>query len=205
MGGFATILSLLRGLLGTLVAPPVQGIAGWFLAGVFIWSGLAKLRRPTLAAMAMVDFGVTRQVHPPLGFALGVGEAVLAIALALGVLPRLTLLLTAGLLWLFVLLIARSLWVGERFACFCFGESDGELSRWTLARTTALALFVSAAACAASPMAIRIGWHPGEGLQALVALALLGTLALGWTIPRLWRWNSGPLVMDAPQQMEVTR
>jgi hypothetical protein len=62
MNGFATVLSLLADALHLVTASEVYGIAVWILAIIFVWSGLAKLRRPTLAAMAMQDFGVLRRI-----------------------------------------------------------------------------------------------------------------------------------------------
>jgi len=50
------------------------GVAIWILAIIFAWSGIAKLWQPTLAARALVDFGVLRRVRPHLGSALGVAE-----------------------------------------------------------------------------------------------------------------------------------
>lgn len=205
MSGFATLLSAAGTALGALATPAASAVAIWFLAGVFAWSGLAKLRKPALAAMALVDFRVARRVRPPLGAALGTAEVLLAAALALGLLPRLTLALTAGLLWLFALLIARSLWAGMRFACFCFGEADDQLSFWTLARTSALALVASTAVITTPPTLAHTPWASASVLQALVGLALLSTIALVGTIPRLWRWNSGPLALGSTPPVEVGR
>ncbi len=143
MSGFESALALFAGFLHLVTAPAGYGIAVWVLAIIFVWSGVAKLRRPTLAAMAITDFGVLRRVRPRLGSALGGTEVLLALFLVTGTLPMLFLPVTAGLLWLFVLLIARSLWSGKDFACFCFGEADSKLSRWTLVRTAALAVLAS--------------------------------------------------------------
>jgi hypothetical protein len=198
MNGFASAFSLAAGL-RALIEPPGYGVVTWFLALVFVWSGLAKLRRPTLAAMAMVDFGIARRVQPWRGRALGTVELLLAVALALGLSPQLVLLLTSALLWGFVTLIARSLWAGERFACFCFGDSEGHLSRWTLARTAALALLASTVAAATPPPA-QAGLEPTDVLQAVTALALLGVIALGATIPRLARWTGEFGRVRAPSQ-----
>ena len=64
MNGFESALSLLAEILHLVTAPASYGIAIWILAIIFVWSGLAKLRRPTLAAIAMTDFRVLRQVRP---------------------------------------------------------------------------------------------------------------------------------------------
>jgi hypothetical protein len=121
VNGFESALSLLAKALHLITAPTGYGIAVWILALVFVWSGVAKLRQPTLAAVAMVDFGVLRRVRPRLGSALGAAGLLLALLLITGTLPALFLPVTAGLLWLFVLLIAKSLLSGKDFACFCLG------------------------------------------------------------------------------------
>src|SRR5918999_5905361 len=148
LNGFESALSLFAEALYLITAPAGYGIAVWILAIVFVWSGVAKLRKPTLAAVAMMDFGVLRRVRPRLGSALGAAELLLALLLITGALPALFLPVTAGPLLLFLLLIARSLWSGKDFACFCFGEADSKLSSWTLIRTATLALLASLLAVA---------------------------------------------------------
>jgi hypothetical protein len=175
------------------------GIAVWILAIVFVWSGLAKLRRPALAAMAINDFGVLRKIRPRLGAALGGAELLLALSLVAGALPVVFLPVTAGLLWLFVLLIAKSLWSGKDFSCFCFGDSDARISRLTLVRTGALALLASALAVAPVPYA---SFSQAYLLQALSAAAFVGVIALGGEIPKLLRWNRDPYGLG---NMEVDR
>src|SRR3712207_5300016 len=115
MNGFESALALFTELFRLVTAPTGYGIAVWILAIVFVWSGVAKLRRPTLAAVAMMDFGVLRRVRPRLGGVLGAAELLLAVLLITGTLTALSLPLTAGLLWLFVLLIAKGLLSGKDF------------------------------------------------------------------------------------------
>src|SRR3712207_3419211 len=106
MNGFESALSLFAGALQLVSSPAGFGVGVWILAIIFVWSGVAKLRRPTLAAMAIMDFGVLRRVRPRLGSALGAAEVLLALFLITGTFPVLSLPVTAGLLWFFVLLIA---------------------------------------------------------------------------------------------------
>jgi len=189
MNGFASALSLLADVLHLVTAPAVYGIVVWILAIVFVWSGLAKLRRPTLAAMAMHDFGVLRRIKPRLGGALGAAELLLALSLITGTLPAIFLPVTAGLLWFFVLLIAKGLFSGEDFSCFCFGDADTRLSRLTLVRTAALALLASVLAFVPLPYA---GLGQRYLLHALSAAALVGAITLAGQIPKLLRWNRDP-------------
>jgi len=189
VNGFGSALALLGQIFDLVTGPAGYGIAIWVLVIVFAWSGLAKLRRPTLAAMAMNDFGVIRKIRPGLGSALGAMELLLAVSLVAGMVPTLILPFTAGLLWLFVLLIARSLWLGKDFSCFCFGDGDSRLSRLTLVRTTVLALL--ATALVAVPLRYA-GFDQVYLLQAVSAAALVGTIVLSSRIPSLLRWNRDP-------------
>jgi hypothetical protein len=189
VNGFESAISLFAKALHLITAPTGYGIAVWILAIVFAWSGVAKLRRPTLAALAMMDFGVLRRVRPGLGSALGAAELLVALSLATGTLPGIFLPVTAGLLWFFVLLIAKSLLSGKDFACFCFGETDSRLSRMTLVRTVALALLASVLALAPLPYA---SFDQTYLLQAISAAAFVGTIVLGSQIANLLRWNRDP-------------
>lgn len=168
-------------------SPGWQGVGGWFLAWVFAWSGVVKLRRPVLTAMAIVDFRVAGRVRPRLGLALGAVEVGLALVLAAGVAPLLSALLAAGILWLFAFLIARSLVAGERFACLCFGDSHAELSPTTLARTAALALFASAIAVVSIRAPAAAGIGRDAILEAAAAAAALGALVLVGALAALAR------------------
>jgi hypothetical protein len=184
MNGFGSALSIATDTLHAATAPVSQGVGVWVLAIIFAWSGIAKLRRPTLAAMAIVDFGVLRRVRPRLGSALGAAELLLALFLATGALPVPSLAIAGGLLWLFVLLLAKSLWAGERFPCFCFGDADSKLSPLTLVRTAALAILASVLVFAPPPVV----YGSNYALQAASAMALIGTVVLCSQIPKLLRW-----------------
>lgn len=187
MDGFATGWSLFKQGIHLLQVPPAAGIALWLLVGVFTWSGIAKLRRPALAALAMVDFGVARRGYPWMGRALGAAEAALAAALI--VVPHPALAVATGLLWLFVVLVARSLLGGEQFACFCFGDSGDRLSTWTLARTTALAL-LSTTLLLAPPLSLLAQGTAQHSLYAVGGAAMLGISVLARRVHSLLRWNS---------------
>lgn len=182
MNGFEALFLLVHDLYRLLTGAVGYGIVRWFLAFVFAWSGLVKLRNPVLAAMAMVDFDIVPRVYPLLGRLLGGFEFLLALALASNVLPRLAFSVTFLLLGLFTLLIGRSLWAGDAFACFCFGETDSSLSGWTLARTGTLALLAGAAASVPTPGTLNQGFQTGI-FQATIALSLLGVIVLAASLP----------------------
>jgi hypothetical protein len=193
VNGFGSAVALLAQVFDLVTGPAGYGIAIWVLAIVFVWSGLAKLRRPALAAMAMNDFGILRRVRPGLGRALGAVELLLALSLITGTLLVVVLPVTAALLWFFVLLIARSLWLGEDFSCFCFGDADSRLSRVTLVRTTVLALLASALVVVPLRYA---GFDQVYLLQAISAAALVGAIVLASRIPNLLRWNKNPYGLE---------
>ncbi len=192
MGGFAALGTLARVAGEILADPATSGIARWFLVAIFVVSGLAKVRHPALAALAMVDFGVARRVRPPLGLLVGLAELGLAAALALGIwagpLVRPTAIVAAGVLWLFALLIARSLRAGDRFACFCFGESDDRLSALTLVRTAGLAFLATGLGLVDTTLTGSAD-AGATGVQLATALALLGAIVLGGHVPALWRMS----------------
>ena len=128
-----------------------------------------------------------------LGFTQGLAETILALALALGIMPRLSVAIAALLLWFFALLIGRSLGTGERFACFCFGDAESQLSRATLLRTAALALLASLLALVPTPQDVSPGLSVVSLLDAIASGALLATIVLISYIPRLVRWNRDPI------------
>lgn len=74
MRGFTNLLNLLGDLVRDLRQGSLHGVAVFFLAFVFAWSGIVKIRSPKLAALAMADFGVIRTVKRGFGTALGVVE-----------------------------------------------------------------------------------------------------------------------------------
>lgn len=194
MNGFRTALTLFQDISQVLLGPAGYGIAVWFLVGVFMWSGIVKLRRPALAALAMVDFGVVRYGRPMLGSMLGAFEVFLALTLALRILPQLVVSIATILLWFFVILIAQSLHSGKRFACFCFGDAESNLSNWTLIRTILLALVATWLTVVTVSTNIFVNTGETRMLQALTAVSLLGIIRLVSYIPRLLGWNSDLLL-----------
>lgn len=161
----------------------------WFLAGVFLWSGVAKLRQPESAATSMVAFGIASRARPVLGAALGMSEVLLSIALGARLFPRLGLYFATSLLVFFSILISRSLWSGHRFACFCFGDADSQLSGWTAVRTIALASVALTAAVGPGIGSIRPLSGSLDLLPVMVAASVLGIAVLASRIPRLLKWS----------------
>jgi methylamine utilization protein MauE len=186
VGGLDPIADLVATAFAALRSHYGHDVVALFLAGVFAWSGAAKLRRPQLAALAIADFGLVQRPRRLYGLALGFLEIGLACALAAE--PGMPLVLGAVSLALvaFTVLVARAVWRSESFACFCFGGGD-EVSSATLLRNLALLALVA------------LLWSPTPGaapapsgapaLSALVAIAALATTALLGRVPRLFGWN----------------
>lgn len=181
-GGLHSIWEGLQSAFSALSDQPVFGAAAIFLGLIFAISAVPKLRRPELAAMAIVDFGVAQRVHRSAGLTLGAGELTLAVALAAAAgtasqLRFVPMALAAILLWTFVFLIGRALRSAEHFSCFCFGDTEDSISVSTLARSCALALLATAmAALALSDVAAPDlqAW----ALEFVVAASILGTGSL---------------------------
>jgi hypothetical protein len=154
--------------------------------------------------MAIVDFGVTNKVNITFGRILGAFEGILAIALALKVYPRVTLTITAMLLWVFGSLIFRSLLLGKDFACFCFGDIDSNLSRWTLLRTLALASLATTVAYFPTPDNLHTSLE-ADVMQAIVAISPLGIVVLISQIVRLLRMEVNPQFNSKERKMKTNK
>lgn len=188
MNGFETLRSLIGNAFDLLSAPGVHGIGTWFLAWVLAWSGIAKLVRPPLASLAFVHFRLTRRASVTNAIVLGFSETLLAVSIAAGVAPPMSLALAGFLFLSFAFLIARSLRSHLLFPCGCFGTGDSEISPRTLARALALGLL-------ALLLASFAPWETGPVLgqddlaQAFVGLAILGMMTLSASGASLLSWN----------------
>lgn len=183
MNGFVLTLRLLIQLLTQVRESQILGSLVWLLALVFFWSGSAKLAKPVIAAGAIVDFGISRRLVPALGTASGFGEVALGVAMLAT--ERLGLLLAASALWLFVYLIGRSLLLGKRHACACFGDTNSIISRWTLLRSLVLAAMATGLMLDNPRVHL---WDPLAMYQATIAAALLGTGAMASYLPQFSSW-----------------
>lgn len=182
--------------LGNFAGSSVYALGVVALSVVFMWSGLAKLRDPWIAAMAMVDFGVIARPRVVLGRALAVGEFALGLTLAAslwapGWAAAIIASVTALVLAIFTVLIARALRRGASFACYCFGHGDGDISRAALARTAALTALAAALAVGAADLGASFtGEERALGLVA--GVAAVGTLVLITRAAPLYRLPAPP-------------
>ena len=186
-GGFEYILSNLSLAIEALQRPPTSTVATWFLGWVFLWSGMVKVRQPMQAAVAIVDFGVSRHLRSWAGIALGILELAIAGLLFLVSGARASVALAAILLGLFTLVIARAVRSGASFACFCFGDSQSKVSIFTLLRTAALA---GVAFILSFSTNLGMTGSPQDlSLQFILSGAVLAIAVLASRIRRLLRWN----------------
>ena len=199
MNGFESIWELVQAAASAATSDDAARTAAWFVALVFAWSGAAKIRRPRLAALALVDFRVLSRVAPNAGRALGLAEVGLSLLLISGaVLGRPVAAIGAGIaagaFLAFSAAIAASLRRRARFDCFCFGAADAAISRWTLAR--AVALSGVAAATAVLSQGVPAASAAEAVLPGTIAAAVRGSGVLLGQLGPLVRWNGDPFGLD---------
>jgi hypothetical protein len=202
MDGFRALAELVGDAVARSAEPDVAALLRLYLAGVFAYAGVTKLRRPWPSALALVDFGLMTRARRDAGRAVGLAEAATAVLL---VMPAPVSLLGAaaavGLLGTFTVLLARSLRRGERFPCSCFGQDDDDLSPATLLRTSALlglALVIAGGGAASAGMWQGPGWY-----QALVlaAFALIGPMLV---VRSVRNHRAGKELFDAIEWGEIS-
>lgn len=191
MNGFAAAIDLLHDAVTWIAGPTGFGLVTAFLAGIFLLSGALKLKNPLLTSMAIADFGIVGRIQPALGWSLGLVE--FSLGLALGVAFGFSVVVAATLLWLFVLLIARSLVTGRRFACYCFGDGHDLLSVRTLIRAILLAVLATTAA--AQHNKGSRGSLDARALELVVAAALIALVVLSSRSALLLRLNRASIVV----------
>ncbi|HEX2296416.1 MAG TPA: MauE/DoxX family redox-associated membrane protein [Actinomycetota bacterium] len=189
MGGFEHAQALAGDLVDALVGAEGQAVTRWFLVAMFGVAGVTKLRRPMLAAMAMVDFGVVRRPRRELGLALGAAEVLVALAVAIPVTSGAGRWVAAGLLWAFVAVTVRALATKRDVACFCLGDPDARITHWSGVRTGGLALLVSLQL--AEPGTAPSAQPTDELMFAVAACACFAIALVAARVPRLLKWNAG--------------
>lgn len=135
----------------------------------------------------MVQFRVLKHANKKAGFSLGAVEFGLGLWLVSGVEPSYALLAAAFLFLLFSFVIVRSLLHGERFACYCLGSDEDEISYWSATRN--LVLCAGAGALGAATLG---GQHTVISLSApeIIAACAIGySVVLIASLPKLLRWN----------------
>ncbi len=186
----------LTALASVIGSDQVVGAAILVLVGLLGWSGAYKLARPAMAAAALQNFRVVRDVRSSLGRLLGAGELTVALALAVPV-TRPAGAVTAAILCLtFTVLIANALRSGLQFRCACLGAGEpiGPASIW---RSGLMTLGAVLAAAVPVRHGDAVTWAQAATLAAIIVAAplLLRTLQ---TVRRLdqdlqdnldWEWT----------------
>lgn len=107
-------------------------------AAVFLWAGVAKLRNPFPASLAIVRFGLLKRVTPGAGRVAGAIESLAGTLLLLAPFALWAWALPSLLALAFVGMTARALLRGQRFDCACFGSGKSEIGTGTLVRAGVL-------------------------------------------------------------------
>lgn len=95
------------------------------LAGVFLWSGIAKLANPTSFVVIIDSYGlIPDSWNLPVAVFLAALEAMVGFALLFDI--RGSLAVVAGLLAVFMVILGYGIWLGLDIDCGCFGPEDPE-------------------------------------------------------------------------------
>lgn len=157
------------------------------LVAVLLVSGIAKLFDREGSTEAMEAFGVPRSLRPLAVITLPIAELALA-GMIVSSLVRWGALVTAVMLAVFAVAIARFVVQGQLVDCHCFGQLDSSPGSWvTVARNAGLTLIALMVWWISEPVPI---WH-GLTLTSfgiwLGTVAFLGTvMGATWAVLRLW-------------------
>lgn len=118
----------------------------WFFAVLFIFSGALKLRQLKRFQYQIEAFNVVPYKFAMIG-AIAVPSVELLLGVWLAISPNIvSALISVGLLSVFTVFIILALLSNRRSACFCFGESDGQISKFTLIRNGLLLVLAAGSA-----------------------------------------------------------
>lgn len=95
------------------------------LGSIFIYAGGTKLLDPEIFAVLIEAYGIVPEMLlMPVAIALSVLELIAGIGLVFDI--RGSLLMTAGLLVVFIAVLLYGIWMGLDVDCGCFGPEDPE-------------------------------------------------------------------------------
>lgn len=149
----------------------MEGIARLLLGVILFWAAGEKLTRPAKFVVSVRDYHLLpRRAITPVAYSILSAEALLGVALLLGLLVSVTATATALLFLVFSLAIASALARRRRVPCACFGSSGDEVSPLVLSRS--LILLAVAAWLAVS------SWDEPQTTFSLPALIVASCLTL---------------------------
>ena len=199
MNGLSSVVNDVAALLDGVPRSSLTPVVLWLLGITFIWSGVAKLRSPFPAAMAMVSFRIVKRPSAGMAVGLSVAEVVVGVWFLTGFLYAIPAAAASLLLTIFAILIGRALIAGEHFECSCFGGGSGkEISAKTLVRAIGLLLMSGVIAAGA----IKSGSPDSQTINVLHAVASGAALMLILLLSKirdLRSWNSHPFAVGVAE------
>lgn len=170
---------------------PGSAIIALTFAAMFLYTGTLKMRQPRTTSETMVRLGLAKRVSNLTGYLGGTVEVALGLWVLSGLALRWSLAAVAALLLVFAVLIARKVYAGATFKCFCFGSESHEIGYSSVARNAVMA--VVALAVVANPSAVsvfEVSFTDGY-LAFLSALGIFAVFALCSRVPQLIDNNQG--------------
>ncbi len=139
----------------------VSLVAHIVLGAIFLTSSVAKIgsslafeqavQKLSIDLLAPKFVKMVAQLLPPL-------EVILALALVVGIWPKMVAVLVLGLLMVFTVLMVISLIQGKRFPCNCFGHRSSDIGIGSVSRNVVL-IVMSILLIIVSPWTTdKLGW-----------------------------------------------
>jgi hypothetical protein len=163
----------------------------WFVAAVFLRSGIAKASELTAFRSAVANYRLLpAAVERPVAVILPFAEILAAVLLAIGVAPGVVALALAFLLLVFATAIGISLARGRSFDCGCSGSVAPQTISWQHVAADVLLAALAALTAIAPPAAVRL-WPGYTGSAQAVpsgsVTPLLLTVLIGLVVTAVLR------------------
>jgi uncharacterized membrane protein YphA (DoxX/SURF4 family) len=170
------------------------------LSVVFLTAGYSKLRDSKATTDSAIAFGLPTWLARGAGRLLPGAEIGLSVCLALPATAELASAVSAGLMALYVFLVARVLFLGKPTSCSCFGSGARFVSSQSLFRNVAL-LAASLIAAAGRGPSLNARLHP---LLGSVLLIILWSVAISiYAILDKSGTNNSVEQANEPREVEV--
>lgn len=142
--------------------------ARWFLAGIFLRSGLVKATELAAFRSAVANYQLLPQaLEKPVAVTLPVAEIVAAVMLAAGVMPVVVAAALALLLMIFAAAIGVNLARGRKFDCGCAGTVAPQMISWRHVAADLTLAAVAAAVALWPPAAAELWLGPAGPAYAV--------------------------------------